>query len=1070
MMLKVSKGANGFVVAVILGGLLCFGTRSVRAADPKPSGGLVVHVGCDDGQRTAGLWRERLLVHGLDPDPAKVQAARRHIAERELYGKVSADRLSGNRLPYVDDLVNVVLVEKRISLPDQEILRVLAPRGSAYIEGDNGARRLTKPRPKNIDEWTHYLHDASNNAVANDALVGPPQHLQWKASPPYCRSHEFNSSISACVTAGGRIFYIHDEGKIGLPDLRFPPKWVLVARDAFNGMLLWKRPIPNWGYRAWNTRGLWATPLTLPRRLVTEGRRVYVTLGYDAPLTAIEAGTGKTLQTYNKTKGTDEIVFADGKLLVCIRDDLMMGHKPKPNPKNKRQRRRNPHEYPLGAPGAGRICAIDPDSGEVLWQTPKRRILILTLASSNGRVCYHDGQQVHCLDLDTGQPRWKATCPPPKRAWRLARGTLVMDDDVVLFTAAQGVTALSVKDGKELWHGDKALGTGASHPPDLFVADGLVWHGEGFGKKDGTVVKRHGRDVHTGQIKRTVRVANLISPLHHFRCYRSKATNRYLLLGKRGIEFLDIQSDDHMRHDWLRAPCSYGFLPANGILYTPPHQCFCYPGVKLSGFNALIASRPAIEPDPLEQRLLKGPAYDKPSIREARASERSDDWPTYRHDPERSGQASSLVAFKMERAWRSELKSKITPPVVADGKLFTSMVDQHAVTCLDAADGKALWSFMAGGRIDSPPTVWRGLVFFGSADGWVYCLRTGDGAMVWRFQAAPVDRRLVAMDQIESVWPVHGNVLVLEDPKRGKAAATVYCTAGRSSYLDGGIYLYALDATTGRVLHHTRYQSSRPDCTTETGRPFDMEGSRSDLLVSDGKHLFLYQLVFDRCLEQVEAPRITSLGARQVPMHLITTAGFLDDEWWDRTYWTYGTRWPGYYFVDKASKVGQILVFDDTHTYGLHVFTDRLRHSPSFTPGKGGYKLFADDNGNEMRLEGKDADREKGPGYRRAKPPVWSKQIPVRARAMVLARASQPGGKGPVKRLILAGPPDVIDPDDPYAALEGRKGAKLWVVCPATGKRLIERDLGTPPIFDGMAAADGRLYMACTDGSVVCMR
>ena len=76
----------------------------------------------------------------------------------------------------------------------------------------------------------------------------------------------------------------------------------------------------------------------------------------------------------------------------------------------------------------------------------------------------------------------------------------------------------------------------------------------------------------------------------------------------------------------------------------------------------------------------------------------------------------------------------------------------------------------------------------------------------------------------------------------------------------------------------------------------------------------------------------------------------------------------------------------------------------------------------------------------------------------------------PIAHRRIAPPPDVIDSDDPYAALEGRKGAKLWAVFPDTGKKLAERDVGTPPIFDGMAAADGRLYMACTDGSVVCMR
>ncbi len=38
----------------------------------------------------------------------------------------------------------------------------------------------------------------------------------------------------------------------------------------------------------------------------------------------------------------------------------------------------------------------------------------------------------------------------------------------------------------------------------------------------------------------------------------------------------------------------------------------------------------------------------------------------------------------------------------------------------------------------------------------------------------------------------------------------------------------------------------------------------------------------------------------------------------------------------------------------------------------------------------------------------------------------------------------------------------------ADGKPLAEYSLKRPPVFDGMAAADGRLYFANTDGTVVC--
>ena len=104
---------------------------------------------------------------------------------------------------------------------------------------------------------------------------------------------------------------------------------------------------------------------------------------------------------------------------------------------------------------------------------------------------------------------------------------------------------------------------------------------------------------------------------------------------------------------------------------------------------------------------------------------------------------------------------------------------------MDADSGEQVWQFTTGGRVDSPPTIHNGMVLFGSADGRVYCLRAADGALVWRFLAAPADRRLMSFGQLESVWPVTGSVLVRD--------GVLYCTAGRSSYLDGGMHLYRLD-------------------------------------------------------------------------------------------------------------------------------------------------------------------------------------------------------------------------------------------------------------------------------------
>ena len=106
----------------------------------------------------------------------------------------------------------------------------------------------------------------------------------------------------------------------------------------------------------------------------------------------------------------------------------------------------------------------------------------------------------------------------------------------------------------------------------------------------------------------------------------------------------------------------------------------------------------------------------------------------------------------------------------------------------------------------------------------------------------------------------------------------------------------------------------------------------------------------------------------------------------------------------------------------------------------------------------------------------WSNgNLPLQVRAMVLTD----------KTLFVAGPPDVVDekevfsqPDDAgirakvaeqSAALEGRKGALLWVVSASDGKKLAEYNLESPPVWDGMAASNGRLYISTRAGRVLCM-
>ena len=1034
------------------------------------TGGLVVHLGCGDGRLTAALRAgDAYVVHGLDADAASVAKARATIHGLGLYGDVSVDHWAGDRLPYADNLVNLLVADDLGGVPVADVMRILAPNGVALV----GGKKTVKPYPKTMDQWSHYLHDAGNNAVAADKLVGPPRSMRWGGPPLWLRSHETPSGFEALVSSGGRLFYIFDEGLIGITDQRLPERWALVCRDAFNGKLLWKRPVEPWGWPQWAAEkfqgqswtlirgGRTVVPETNHRRLVADGDRLYATLAYSAPLSILDAATGKVRATVKETDPVTEMVASDGLVVV---------YSAPPSSGRKADR----------GPASAVLMAVNGQTGKVVWRQKTEPIKGLFLAVDQGRVIYQVGATLVCLGLKDGKRTWQVA-PREKKGI-----TLVATDGVVLIRSGGALEARDAATGDPLWHQKIPPVEGAARV-DVFVAGGLVWPGivsADASQKPGRKTPHTlavGYDLRTGEEKKQVFVKNLRSPEHHHRCYRNKATERYVVTGYEGCEFFDLVGDGHSQDNWVRGACRLGIMPANGLLYVPPDQCFCQPGGKLLGLAALAANDAATggPETPDAERLRKGPAYGDPATRTPTSKARNDtDWPTYRHDPARHGTTGCAVPASVTPSWHVALGGRLTPPVVAEGRLYVAQADAHTLYALDAKTGEGLWRFVAGGRIDSPPTVYGGLVLMGSADGRVTCLRAADGARVWQFLAAPYDCRIAYFGQVESAWPVHGSVLVRD--------GTAYVAAGRSTYLDGGIRLYGLDPATGKVLHRGTLAGPFPDRKTWREVAFYVRGANSDVLVGEGDGIYLRQKKLTPALQEVDAPTLSSKGEADVGLHLFSTAGLLDDSWYNRTFWMYATRWPGFQLANQAPKSGQLLVVDEATTYGVKVFYRRNVHSTMFFPGKQGYLLFADANTNEPQIVGEEGARkplawlpqsdysrggsvmrkldsaafgqDKGIGYTRADPPRWTCWVPVRVRAMVKA--------GDV--LFAAGPPDVFDPDDPYAAFEGRGGGRLMAFAAKDGKALATVALESPPVFDGLIAAGGRLYMVDKAGAVRC--
>ena len=1038
-------------------------------ADAHP--GLHVLIGGDvqlagDLARPAGS-----IVHCLCPDEAAARKLRAAVRKRGLR-RVTVESSAGPRLPFADNVVNLLVAADLGDITAAEVMRVLAPRSAACVKrggspgrrslGEGGWTQTVKPWPKTIDEWTHYLHDASGNAVARDTVVGEPRRMQWAAGLKWSRHHNTVQSLSAWVSAAGRMFAIVNLAPAG-QGAEAPDDWALVARDAFNGLPLWRKRIRHWGWKTWSDRGRcrFNHPTHLTRRLVAagpsagsgQGDRVYVTLGFNAPLTALDARTGRLVRTYENTANTSEIYHVDGLLVLSVNNAPQKPGDPKT-------------EGP--PPVTKRVQVMRADNGKLLWKKgdyvglrskthAAARISHLTLAVDGGRIVFVDGEELICLALADGKELWRTKRPAFKEVRMryeiritdmctlVARGRKVYfaqiepDRGIDWRRTRATLHTFDAATGRRLW-GRTVAEWGWGHPTDIFCHSGLVW------VHDYAKYLVVGLDPDTGEVKRQCSNEKAFDNGHHHRCYRNKATERFMFTGYRGTELIDWSKGPISLNHWARGACRIGVMPCNGLLYLAPHPCDCYIQSKLNGFVALAPKATARKPNPqTPPRLQRGPAQGAIVNRQSKIVNPTD-WPTYRHDPQRTGIASCDVSAALKPLWQVDLPGRPSAPTIADGSVYVACLDDHHVYALGAADGKPRWSAAAGGNVNTPPTAFGPLVLFGSADGVVHCLRAVDGRAVWRFRAAPAERRIVAYGRLESAWPVHGSVLMAD----GAACAV----AGRSSFLDGGLHAYQLDPATGKLLARRKVFTPH-DMPVNGGRnQAAFTGAKSDILVAAPEGVYLRQMLL-----------FAKKGANPpaISYHVRTTAGFLDESWFNRTSFFLGREPCGDYLIANA-----------TRAYGVRAFSKMEPNMAFFTPGGKGYELYCGDLANRPEPAAAKKRRKPrkprtvkptgrpspGPGTRFAKPSprLWQVHVPIRVIAMTRAG----------KTLLAAGTPDVLDKNDPYAAHRGARGGLLRAIDADSGRTLAEYKLSAPPVYDGLAAAGGKLYIATIDGKVTC--
>ncbi|MDP7290243.1 MAG: PQQ-binding-like beta-propeller repeat protein, partial [Phycisphaerae bacterium] len=412
------------------------------------------------------------------------------------------------------------------------------------------------------------------------------------------------------------------------------------------------------------------------------GDRLYFTLGASAPVSIIDAADGKVLAVCKGSESASKLLLSDGVLVAQMSKALV---------------------------------AFDGVTGKQLWKVDNRAG---SPAASGSKLIYtNGGNSMRCVDIRSGKTIWDAN---PR-----VTGNTMISGDTILSIAGSSMQTLSLTSGKTIWDNKKSKPKGRRRGHSgVYIVDDTIWLG----------YRGERVDLKTGKKLKSLGVKGLWSPQHHHRCYTNKATSRYVIGAMEGMEYLAIKGDEHSRNNWVRGSCRLGIMPANGMTYVPTDQCYCSAGVKLLGFNALIGAKDPGPADPIEKRLEKGPAYGK--IGKAAASGPKD-WPAFRHDSLRSGAIDAQLPAEIKSAWNAQLPGTLTQPVAVGDTVWVASRDTHTLYALNAETGEKRWSFIAGGRIDSPPTIHNGTVLLGSADGYVYCLRATDGQLAWRFRAAP---------------------------------------------------------------------------------------------------------------------------------------------------------------------------------------------------------------------------------------------------------------------------------------------------------------------------------------------
>jgi len=791
------------------------GVRAGVCELPRVGGGILAAA-----MARAGIAQ----VHGLAPDVKAADAARKPSVDCGVLGsQVVIETGLPRAIPLGDWVADLLVVADATDgnlkdLPSAEIRRVLAPyRGTAVVgqpagmgglshaglstwakEVDAGAKVtedatglwavIRMPALVGGDDWTHHMHGADGDLVSNDKVFGTaPFELQWTNKPHIAGNWDVH------VISAGRMFSAQSS-VFQHPDLPYE----LVARSAYNGQVLWRRPIAqDFGEAA-------SLVIATPEKLYLKDKNKVLVL---------DPETGKELNQIVAYKDETQqcllLLLSDGVLLTLTGPVQRYGGEAQDfnaSPAKLKAQDETNELY------EGReLIAWDAANGKELWRFQDEKIDPSKLVVNAGHIYFY-AQRTYaaCLNLRTGTQSWKTDAPiaEPRgpgmgfngghatvKMLSLQRNGAIATKDVyfINYLPHRHCQAFAAADGHILW--DKMRGPSGDDPKK--TNDFVGWHTFYTPVVLGTTIYERENYQKPSDMTELLSGNSITSGAHVklSGCGRFTAVSSGLLIGQNG-EVCDINTHKNILDCNAKSTCGSAQFVADGLLFKMGASCG-----GCTEWRGFFTSRSVPKHDVRTgERRETGTAGES-----AYAVSDPSDWTTYRGDDTRKGSSTATIVATAAIRWTftphfrpfglgaggEYLMPDVNPtqPIAVGERIWVGTAE-GAVVCLDRKTGGEVWRHWTAGRIWTSPTWWQGRIYVGSCDGWVYCLDAATGALAWRYRVAPEERRVMILGRMSSAWPIMGNVVVQD--------GTAYALGGLVGQL-GGSELCALDAKTGAV-------------------------------------------------------------------------------------------------------------------------------------------------------------------------------------------------------------------------------------------------------------------------------